>query len=130
LNPYEPSQVTDLTQAQQHIPEYIPKPEASIGWIIMREWFGLLWIYYGVMAIVVGSFWLTDMVRWREFDYGWALGILNAVYFSGPLIEWAACRDRQRRVPWGTELFAILLVVGIFILLALIVISMLKGFEL
>lgn len=114
MNPYEPSQVTELA------PSRMPMP--GIGRIILREWLGRLWIYNGVLAIVWLSFWASGKVEWQHY-WGIALIYLNAAFCLGPLIEVVVTWKRQRRIDWGPALFAMSLAIGVFCLLILVILS-------
>jgi hypothetical protein len=118
MNPYEPSQVTDLAPSQKPIPEFIPKLPPGIAWMIFQEWLARLWFYNGVLAIVFLSLWSTELVHGPSlFDGGWLLMYLNLGYFLGPLLEWLITKKRQRRVDWGPALFVLILASGVLSLL-------------
>lgn len=129
MNPYEPSQVTELAPSRNPIPEFIPKLQPGIGRIILREWFARLWIYNGVLAIVFMSFWATDYFSWEDFDSGVPFVYLNAGFLLCPLLEWVITKKRQRRVDWGPAMFAGGLVIGFLALLIFIAFAKYRGFR-
>jgi hypothetical protein len=130
MNPYEPSQVRELTSSQKPIPQFIPKPQLGIGRIVLREWLARLWIYNGVLAIVFFSTWASDNVSWQDFDHGMPFFYLNVGYFLGPLLEWGISKQRNRRVDWGIAIFVAILAIGYFAMLIFIVLANMRGFGL
>lgn len=125
MNPYEPSQVTELANSQQPIPQFIPKQPMSLWRPIWKEWERRRWIYNGVLAIVVVSYSIANYYDWKIDGLSWgdyivAALIANTAYLLGPFFEWCVSEEKQKRIEEGSVIFVLILIISVVALLVLI----------